>query len=43
MTQSIFARLREPDLPAEGQAYCRTVTKVWTAWLLANAAIKDRK
>jgi uncharacterized membrane protein len=34
-----FARLREPDLPAEGQAYCRTVTKVWTAWLLANAAI----
>jgi uncharacterized membrane protein len=34
-----FARLREPELPAEGQAYCRTVTKVWTAWLLANAAI----
>jgi uncharacterized membrane protein len=34
-----FARLREPDLAIEGQAYCRTVTKVWTAWLLANAAV----
>jgi len=34
-----FARLREPELPAEGKAYCRTVTKVWTAWLIANAAI----
>lgn len=34
-----FARLREPDLPPEGQAYCRTVTIVWTVWLVLNAAI----
>ena len=34
-----FARLQEPDLPPEGQAYCRTVTVVWTVWLVANAAI----
>jgi uncharacterized membrane protein len=34
-----FARLREPGLPAAGQAYCRNVTKVWTAWLLVNAVI----
>ena len=34
-----FARLREPDLPPAGQAYCRTVTVMWTVWLLLNAAI----
>lgn len=34
-----FARLREPDLPPDGQAYCRTVTVVWTVWLMLNAAI----
>lgn len=34
-----FARLREPDLPPEGQAYCRTVTLVWTLWLVLNAAV----
>lgn len=34
-----LARLREPDLPAEGQVYCRAVTWVWAAWLTANAAI----
>ena len=34
-----FARLQEPDLPPAGQAYCRTVTVVWTVWLVANAAV----
>ena len=34
-----FARLHEPDLPPAGQAYCRTVTVVWTVWLLVNAAV----
>lgn len=34
-----FARLQEPDLPPQGQAYCRTVTIVWTVWLVANAAV----
>lgn len=34
-----LARLQEPDLPPEGQAYCRTVTVVWAAWLTANAVI----
>lgn len=34
-----FARLREPDLPPAGQAYCRVVTMVWTAWLVLNAVI----
>lgn len=34
-----LARLREPDLPPEGQAYCRSVTMVWTVWLVTNAAI----
>jgi uncharacterized membrane protein len=34
-----IARLQEPDLPAEGQAYCRKVTLVWTVWLLLNALI----
>ena len=34
-----IARLQEPDLPEEGQAYCRKVTLVWTVWLLLNALI----
>jgi uncharacterized membrane protein len=34
-----IARLQEPDLPAEGQAYCRKVTLVWTVWLVLNALI----
>ncbi|KAA0678511.1 hypothetical protein [Azospirillum brasilense] len=34
-----FARLQEPDLPPAGQAYCRTVTMVWTVWLVVNAAV----
>lgn len=34
-----IARLREPDLPYEAQAYCRGVTFVWALWLTANAAI----
>jgi uncharacterized membrane protein len=34
-----FARLQEPDLSEDGQAYCRKVTLVWTVWLLLNALI----
>jgi uncharacterized membrane protein len=34
-----FARLQEPDLSADGQAYCRKVTLVWTVWLVLNALI----
>ncbi|AWK86259.1 hypothetical protein [Azospirillum thermophilum] len=34
-----IARLREPDLPPRGVAYCRTVTVLWTVWLLGNAGI----
>jgi uncharacterized membrane protein len=34
-----FARLVEPDLPESGVRYTRTVTKVWVAFLLGNAAI----
>lgn len=34
-----IARLQEPDLPEEGQAYCRKVTLVWTIWLVLNALI----
>jgi uncharacterized membrane protein len=34
-----IARLREPDLPPEGVAYTRTVTWLWLAFLLANAAV----
>jgi uncharacterized membrane protein len=35
----MFARRQEPDLPLDGQVYCRKVTVVWTLWLIANAAI----
>jgi uncharacterized membrane protein len=34
-----FARLQEPGLSEEGQAYCRKVTLVWTVWLVLNALI----
>ena len=34
-----LARLTRPDLPPAGVAYTRTVTKVWTVFFLANAAI----
>jgi uncharacterized membrane protein len=34
-----LARLSEPDLPPDGVAYARTVTQVWTVFLLGNAAV----
>jgi uncharacterized membrane protein len=34
-----FARRQEPDLPPEGQLYCRRVTLIWTLWLSINALI----
>ena len=34
-----FARLTHPNLPPDGIAYCRTVTKVWIAFLLGNALL----
>ena len=34
-----LARLTIPDLPPDGVAYTRTVTKVWTVFFLANASI----
>jgi uncharacterized membrane protein len=34
-----IARLREPNMSAEGVAYCRGVTLVWTLFSLCNAAI----
>lgn len=34
-----IARLQEPGLSEEGQAYCRKVTLVWTVWLAFNALI----
>lgn len=34
-----MARMRDPDLSQAGQDYCRRLTCVWTAWLVANAAI----
>jgi uncharacterized membrane protein len=34
-----IARLTTPDLAPDGVAYTRAVTKVWTAFFLANAAI----
>ena len=33
-----FARLRHPDLPPAGRAYCRRGTAGWTGWLGGNAA-----
>jgi uncharacterized membrane protein len=34
-----LARLREPELPPEAQAYCRAVTMIWTAWLCVNTLV----
>jgi uncharacterized membrane protein len=34
-----MARMRDPDLSPAGQLYCRRLTKVWTLWLVLNAAI----
>lgn len=34
-----IARIREPDLPPQGEAYCRKVTVLWTIWLAVNSAI----
>jgi uncharacterized membrane protein len=34
-----MARLREPDLPPEGIAYCRKVTAVWALFLIGNAMV----
>ncbi|MES2320110.1 MAG: hypothetical protein V4631_21750 [Pseudomonadota bacterium] len=34
-----MARLTEPDLPPEGVAYTRTVTKVWCAFFIVNGSI----
>jgi uncharacterized membrane protein len=34
-----IARITEPDLPPEGVVYTRAVTKVWTAFLVGNAAV----
>ena len=34
-----IARLRDPDLSAAGQEYCRRLTWIWTLWLLFNASV----
>lgn len=34
-----IARRMEPDLPPEGQLYCRKVTLVWTVWFVINALV----
>jgi uncharacterized membrane protein len=34
-----IARMREPELPVEGVAYTRTVTKVWLAFFIVNGSI----
>ncbi|MDC0719202.1 hypothetical protein [Nannocystis bainbridge] len=34
-----FARLQEPELPPGGPAYCRTWTKIWCGFFVANAAV----
>lgn len=34
-----FARLSDPAFPPEAVGYCRTVTVVWTVFLVANAAV----
>jgi len=34
-----FARLRDPDLPPEGVAYCRKVTVVWVVFAVFNGAV----
>lgn len=34
-----IAHLHEPELPFEGAAYARTVTKVWLAFFIVNGAL----
>lgn len=34
-----FARLIDPDLQPEEQAWCRRWTQVWTAWFLLNIGV----
>lgn len=34
-----IARLRQPDLPAEGVAYCRRVTLVWCGFFVVNGGV----
>lgn len=34
-----IARLRDPELSAVGQSYCRRLTWIWTIWLVINAGI----
>ncbi|HEY6877774.1 MAG TPA: hypothetical protein VI299_07130, partial [Polyangiales bacterium] len=34
-----FARMQNPDLSPAQVAYCRTVTQVWCAFFVLNAAI----
>lgn len=34
-----LARLKEPDLPAQGVAYTRTVTLVWSVFFVLNGSI----
>ncbi len=34
-----FARMQNPTLSAEQQAYCRSVTKVWCVFFVVNASI----
>lgn len=34
-----IARLSEPDLPAQGVAYTRTVTKIWLGFFVLNGAL----
>lgn len=34
-----LARITSPDLPAEGAAYCRKVTRIWAAFMTLNTLI----
>lgn len=34
-----LARLTEPDLPPEGVAYCRAVTKMWCGFFILNGGV----
>jgi uncharacterized membrane protein len=34
-----FARMQESTLPPGGERYCRSVTKVWVGFFLANATV----
>ena len=35
----MFARLREPDLPASGIAYTRKLTRIWLVFLILNSIV----